>query len=218
MADFATGARAATGPQLRDAQRQRGLQMLAPVGRPQGGGGVWQLPRLPESSELRTWAEAQSLTELQVDACGAPAGLTALAGMERLVTLRLGGLSGIVDLRWLPALPRLRALRLEGFGDTLASLDGIGAAPALEALALDPRGGRATVESLAPLAALGELRLLVLPAVVALDPSLSPLAALRKLELFHGTAYFGPDEYATLADSLPGLRCPWFSDEAWRLL
>lgn len=218
MADFASGARAATGPQLRDAQRQRGLQMRAPVDRPQGAGGVWQLPRAPLARDLRAWAEAESVTELQVDACATPAVLAGLAGIDGLVTLRVGGLSGIVDLTWLPALPRLRALRLEGFGDTLASLGGIGAVPALEALALDPRGGRATVQSLAPLAALTELRLLVLPAVVALDPSLRPLAALHKLELFHGTAYFGPDEYAALADSLPGLRCPWFSDEAWRLL
>jgi hypothetical protein len=50
------------------------------------------------------------------------------------------------------------------------------------------------------------------------DGSLQALAGLSRLELFHGTAYYGPDAYEALAASLPQLRCPWFSEAAWQLL
>jgi hypothetical protein len=163
-------------------------------------------------------ADAGQVVELQVDTCNDVRPLARLVDLPALATLRLGGLGVIAALEWLPALPSLRAMRLEGFGQGLTSLEGIAVVPLLEALVLDPRGGRAMVRSLEPLALLTQLRLLALPAISTLDLSLRPIAALQKLELFHGTAYYGPDEYEALAASVPALRCPWFSDEAWQLL
>jgi hypothetical protein len=216
---FATGARAATGRELQEAQRRYRLLMhkSAPAGHPIGEGGAWHCSSAEQL--VAQWpSSAAGVVELQIDSCNDVALLARLAELPALEALRLGGLGFIAGLHWLPALPRLRALRLEGFGRGLTSLQGVAAAPALEALVLDPRDELAAVESLAPLACLTDLRLLVLPRIATIDASLRPLAGLQKLELFHGTAYYGPDEYEALAGSVPALRCPWFSDLAWQLL
>ena len=215
---FAAGARAASGRELLEAQRRHRLLMQDAAPESQvAGRGLLHLARA-EDLPSRWPGSAAGVIELQIDSCNEVGSLARLAELPGLTTLRLGGLGFIADLKWLPALTGLRAMRLEGFGEGLTSLEGIAAVSSLEALVLDPRGGRATVQALAPLAALTDLRLLVLPAIATLDPSLQSLAALRKLELFHGTAYFGPIEYEALATSLPDLRCPWFSDLAWELL
>lgn len=219
LSGFATGARAAARHELQEAQRRYRLVMhrAVPKGRPIREGLALHICSAADLVE-----ESQSLlagvVELQIDSCADVGSLTQLSDMSSLETLRIGGLAFVANLDWLPPLPRLRALRIEGFGRGLTSLRGIAGASALEALVLDPLDEMATVESLAPLAALTELQLLVLPRIATTDSSLRALSALQKLTLFHSAAYYGPDEYEALANNVPALRCPWFSDLAWKLL
>ncbi len=234
---FNLGARAASGRDLIEAQRLHRLLMQKPEQYALTGP-TWRSAQgddglqneglnesklslyLPRSQDLASPlpVAASEVAELQIDDCADVAMLSQLPRFIHLRTLRLGGAGFIASLEWLPPLPALQVLRIDGFGRGLTSLKGVESLTSLVALALDPRDGRATVESYNPLSALSELRLLVLPALTAADQSLRPLGSLQKLEWFLGTAYFGITEYEELAARIPALRCPWFSDLAWELL
>lgn len=117
---------------------------------------------------------------------GAPSAepLEALAGLPDLVDLELGNVRAAGDLRFLHALPQLRALSVTG--DTNSGKD-------------------LKIDTLAPIAGLVRLERLVLRAVQVADGSLAPLAGLPSLKHLVLGNGFPRDEFARLAGRRPDL-------------
>jgi hypothetical protein len=68
-----------------------------------------------------------------------------------------------------------------------------------------------TVETLAPLAALADLRFLHLGNLKALDRSLEPLSGLTRLTNLELPNFYSVEEYAKLSARLEKTECAWFS-------
>jgi hypothetical protein len=136
--------------------------------------------------------------------------LAPLASLRRLEVLGIDGATKVTTLDDLTHLPALRGLAAIHF-PKVRTLDPLRALRQLEALSVG--GGmwtRMTVESLAPLAALTELRFLDLGNLKASDGSLAPLAALTQLRELDLPNFYPVSELVQLARALPHTKCTWF--------
>ncbi len=137
-----------------------------------------------------------TLTRLEHLACADSPSLTrfgVLMGLPQLRTLVLGHLRQLTDLREVSQLIQLRGFSLGG------------------SMWKDAR-----VTTLAPLAALAELRLLDIRRVRTGDASLRPLTALRHLQFLALSNWFSIDEFAVIAAVFPdvgggGFRSIWWT-------
>jgi hypothetical protein len=144
-------------------------------------------------------------------------GLTAnsLAGLSqnrKLKRLLLIGGTKVESMEWAAGLPAtLQVLFLERF-TRAPDIGPLGELSGLVALGIE--GGMDThvrIDTLKPLARLGNLRQLFLAASRIGDNSLAPLRGLARLQRLECTAYFPDAEFIALSDSLPGLECDWIS-------
>jgi hypothetical protein len=140
---------------------------------------------------------------------------SALAGLSQLRKLkRLLLISGtkVESMEWAAGLPAtLQVLFLERF-TRAPDIGPIGELASLMALGIE--GGMDThvrIDTLKPLARLGNLRQLFLAAARVADKSLAPLRGLARLERLECTIHFPDAEFIALRDSLPRLECDWIS-------
>jgi hypothetical protein len=67
------------------------------------------------------------------------------------------------------------------------------------------------IASLAPLSRLHDLRYLFITCLRTSDGSLKPLHTLKRLQVLEcGASYFHDEEFVSLHQALPKLRCEWF--------
>jgi len=181
------------------------------------------LPLLPELSQLeRLWCfdlnaksapivgSLSSLRRLYVDGIRLE-GVRALTGLTQLEVLSLERCTGVTSLAELASFQGVKALGVTHFPNvhSLKPLRQFGSLNALVAA-----GGmwtRMTVESLAPLALLRELRFLHLSNLKALDESLGPLAELSGLEILELPNFYPVEEFARLSARLRKTKCTWFA-------
>jgi hypothetical protein len=137
--------------------------------------------------------------------------LGALRNLTGLEVLSLERCTQITSLEELSRFDAVQGLALTHFPKvhSLRTLERF-----LSVKALAVAGGmwtRMTVESLAPLAALADLRFLHLANLMALDKSLEPLAALTALSVLELPNFYPVEEFAKLSAHLKNTDCDWFS-------
>jgi hypothetical protein len=137
--------------------------------------------------------------------------LNVLNQLPRLRRLILTPGNKITNLDWVASLSHLESLSLESFNQVL-HLDPLASLTKLSALGIE--GSTFTpmrVTSLAPVSALSALRCLFITCLRTSDGSLKPLHSLKRLEVLQcGSSYFHDDEFVSLHQALPKLRCEWF--------
>lgn len=138
--------------------------------------------------------------------------LEPIAKLQQLTHLHIGGAPSVQALESLHALPYLVDLELSKVGAT-SNLDFLRGLPQLRSLALS--GDRNSIkalkiESLAPLASLGELQRLELSCVSLLEESLAPIGELSKLQHLLLSNQFEMKELAQLAARMPQVSCDLF--------
>ena len=152
--------------------------------------------------------QCRSLKRLYLDGVRVP-----LHGVNRLTNLEVLSVDSATRLESLEEVPA--SLPLEGLSVTNA--------PKVRSLAplrerhhlraLNVSGGvwsKMTVDSLGPLAGLGELKYLDLMNLKVQDGSLEPLGSLIGLRELNLPNFYSVHEFAKLAARLRGTQCPWF--------
>lgn len=160
---------------------------------------------------LEEIAAIETLEVLQLDGVTA-VDLRPLARLRRLRRLIVNGATKVTDLRWVEGLPALEVLGLENF-KRVRELAPLGALTSLKALGIEGSIWTAMrVDTLAHLSRLGALEALFLTNLRVADRSLRPLHALTRLRVLESAAFFPDDEFRSLRQALPRLRCRWFDD------
>lgn len=136
--------------------------------------------------------------------------LSGLGGLNHLERLIIENCPDLGELNWVASLSRLKGLSLVN----CRGLDDLGPLSVCTRLtALGVEGGTWSpmhLSSLGPVSALGDLEYLFLVNTKVADGSLRPLRGLTKLNAIQCGDFFAKEEFAALADALPGARCDWF--------
>ncbi|MEQ1893540.1 MAG: hypothetical protein ABL998_13420 [Planctomycetota bacterium] len=160
---------------------------------------------------LEEIAAIETLEVLQLDRVTA-ADLRPLAQLRRLRRLIINDATKVTDLRWVETLPELDALSLGNF-KRVRELDPLSALTSLKALGVEGSIWTAMrVDTLAPLSRLIGLESLFLISLRVADRSLRPLHALTRLRVLRAAAYYPDEEFRSLRQALPHLRCCWFDE------
>jgi hypothetical protein len=137
--------------------------------------------------------------------------LSILSRLPRLRRVILTKGTKIQNLDWVAGLSCLESLAIEGFKRVL-HLDPLVSLTKLSALGIE--GSTYTpmhIASLAPLSRLHDLRYLFITCLRTSDGSLKPLHTLKRLQVLEcGASYFHDEEFVSLHQALPKLRCEWF--------
>jgi hypothetical protein len=159
---------------------------------------------------LRTIAQCVALKQLFLEDVRL-ADLSPLAQLQGLDSLSVAIAPKAASLDQLANLGWLEGLRIEHF-KAVTSLDPLKRLSKLQCLAVaGSMWTRMTVDSLAPLATLKELRFLHLTNLKARDESLEPLRQLTLLEELECANFYPMEQFARLRAALPHVRCMWFS-------
>jgi hypothetical protein len=136
--------------------------------------------------------------------------LAALARLPGLVVLSVDSATKVLSLAELERLATLRGLSVVNF-PKVPSLSPLRGLRHLEALVVAGSiWTRMTVDTLTPVAELGDLRYLNLTNLKARDESLEPLSNLQSLEVLDLPNFYPVAEFARLAARLKHTRCTWF--------
>jgi len=130
--------------------------------------------------------------------------LSALRHAESLLYLHIGSSAQVQSIEPLRAMTQLQWLELENL-QKIDDICPLSALHDLQGLAYTgtTSGGKPTIQSLAPLAGLHNLRWLALHSMRVTDGSLRPLGGLRNLAFLSLTNFYAVEEFAWLKTRLP---------------